>query len=36
MNTKTYNSNTLGELLEKAKKLTEELTSASLGSPSLH
>ncbi len=33
MNTKTYNSNTLGELLEKAKKLTEELTSASLGSP---
>nr|DAV59722.1 MAG TPA: hypothetical protein [Caudoviricetes sp.] len=32
MNTKTYNSNTLGELLEKAKKLTEELTSASLGS----
>lgn len=33
MNTKIYNSNTLGELLEKAKKLTEELTSASLGSP---
>lgn len=33
MNTKTYNSNTLGELLEKAKELTEELTSASLGSP---
>lgn len=33
MNAKTYNSNTLGELLEKAKKLTEELTSASLGSP---
>lgn len=33
MNTKTYNSNTLGGLLEKAKKLTEELTSASLGSP---
>ena len=33
MNTKTYNSNTLGELLERAKKLTEELTSASLGSP---
>ena len=27
MNTKIYNSNTLGELLEKAKKLTEELTS---------
>ena len=33
MNTKVYNSHTLGELLEKAKKLTEELTSASLGSP---
>ena len=33
MSTKIYNSNTLGELLEKAKKLTEELTSASLGSP---
>lgn len=33
MNTKIYNSNTLGELLEKAKNLTEELTSASLGSP---
>lgn len=33
MNAKTYNSNTLGELLEKAKSLTEELTSASLGSP---
>ena len=33
MNTKTYNSNTLGELLEKAEKLTEELTSSSLGSP---
>lgn len=33
MNAKTYNSNTLSELLEKAKKLTEELTSASLGSP---
>ena len=33
MNTKIYNSNTLGELLEKAKRLTEELTSASLDSP---
>lgn len=33
MNTKVYNSHTLGELLEKAKNLTEELASASLGSP---
>lgn len=33
MSTKTYNSNTLAELLEKAKNLTEELASSSLGSP---
>lgn len=33
MNAKIYNSNTLGELLEEAKNLTEKLTSASLGSP---
>lgn len=33
MNTKTYNSNTLAELLEKAKNLTEELASSSLGHP---
>lgn len=33
MNTKIYNSETLAELLERAKNLTEELTSASLGHP---
>nr|DAR36200.1 MAG TPA: hypothetical protein [Caudoviricetes sp.] len=33
MNTKVYNPHTLGKLLEKAKNLTEELASSSLGSP---
>lgn len=33
MSTKTYNSNTLAELLEKAENLVGELASSSLGSP---
>lgn len=33
MNTKIYNSETLAKLLEKAKNLTEELASSSLGHP---